>query len=586
MDSRYYQDELNYLRTLGAEYAGRYKGAEQLLGKNAYDPDVERLLQGFAFLSARLHERLDDQYSQVAEGFLSVMWPQVLRPIPSTTMVQFSPDRQVLRRNYTLSRGIELQSKRYSWGQYKFQTSRDVDLYPFILVEAGLEARGEKSLLKLVFELNPGTSLEESELGQLPIFISGSDPRFTYGWYLWLTQYLREAYLVSDSSEVTKKVTVSPVGFDDVTLFPDSDDEIPGHRILREFFAFPENFLFIQIDDISSLRDMSVDSRFEIFFDFGHRIPSGPLRDIADDSFRLFCTPAVNLFRSGSRIRLDQTRSEYRVLADEAGGVEHNEIYTINSVEGIEQGPGGRSIKYRSFHDRDLTMGGPDKAVPSFRVRYSDIHMTVDDRPLRGRECFISFDDPSADVRKTDVQSVSIDLTCTHRGGAPALRIGELCQAGEQLPAFVRLSNIRVPSPQRDAPLSPKNLWRLVSSFTMFGKAITNIENLKAVLAFHSRVESDSDSTGEKWLNGLRNLDVRPGITAAGGTPLRTLGITFTFDCESDRIPEFYLFGVVLSEFLRHVATINSRLNFTMLFEHNRDQRFTWQQRTGTCAAL
>jgi type VI secretion system protein ImpG len=585
MDARYYQDELNYLRTLGAEYAKRFPENAELLGAGARDPDVERLLQGFAFLAGRLHERLDDQFSQVAEGYLSVLWPQVLRPTPSLVMVQFCPDRQVLRKNYTLERGLELHSKRYQWGQYKFQSCRPVSLYPFRLAEAKLEGRGDKSLLRLVFELNPGATIDESNLSSLPIYISGDDPRFTYGWFLWLTQYVRGAYLVSDADLRERSVSLSPVGFGEESLFLPSEKKIPGHRILKEFFAFPENFLFVQIDDLSVLRGMNVGKRFDLLVDFGNRIPSGPLRDISPDSFRLYCTPAINLFESTARIALDHTRSEYVLRSDELS-IEHHEVFSVTNVCGIEQGSGGRQIEYRPFFECGTGAYGVADARPRYRLRFSDINMKRNNRPLKGRECFISFDDPAGSAGSMSVQTVSARITCTHRGGTAALRVGDLCEPSGKVPAFVTFSNIRVPTQHHDAPLSAENLWLLVSSFALTGKTVADIDHLKAVLAFHSRIESDSDSLGNRWLDGLTALEVTPGITAEGGTPLRRLNVVFTFDCESDRTPEFYLFGVVLSEFMRHVATINTRLHYTIQFERNRDQKCSWPQRTGTCMIL
>lgn len=586
MSNRYYQDELNYIQSLGAEFAKRHPDTAGMLGADASDPDVERLLQGFAFLTARLHERLDNQFSQVAEGFLSVLWPQVLCPVPSITMVQFSPDRQVLRNDLTIERGTQLQTSSYDWGQLRFQTCRPVRLYPFALREVKLESHGDSSLMRFIFELNSSTTLEEANLDQLPIYISGEDPRFTYGWYLWMTQNVQRAVLVSDSVEKPQPVSLHPIGFDDEeTLIPYGRDEIPGHRILREFFAFPENFLSIKVDDISALKEMEVKETFELQLDFGGKLPSGAIREIKPDSFRLFCVPAINLFESSARIALDHTRTEYLVRSDEFE-IDHHEVFDVVDARGTETGPEGEEIVYRPFYDRSSLSSGKLEDIPRYRVRFTDIEVKRKDRPLIGRECFISFDNPSDEAIDPKLHTVSLQLICANRQGAHDLKPGDLCRPSEDIPAFVNFVNIGRSSMHRQAPRSPEHLWRLVSSFSVSRQSLTSLENLKSVLGFHGRLGTESSATVDRWLDGLFSLDVRPAITASNGSPMRVLKTTLEFDCETDRAPEFYLFGGIISEFLRHIASLNTRLDFNIRFRRNPDLQYKWPSRRGTCATL
>ncbi len=594
MSYKYYQNELNYLRALGAEFAQRYPESASLLGAGARDPDVERLLQGFAFLTARIHERLDDQFSQVAEGFLSVLWPQVLKPIPSITMVQFYPDRQLLKKDITLPRQIELKSKRYSWGQYRFQTCRPVTMYPFSLSNASLEERDDSSFLRLTFEVFPGATLSDSDLGSLLIHISGDDPRFTYGWLQWLTQHARSAVLISDSGDRSVEVKLHPVGFsDDIeneVLFPDAYDEVPGHRTLSEFFSFPEHFHFIRVDSLEPLRLMEIESRFELLIDFGHeRSLSGAIRNVSRDSFKLYCTPAVNLFESFARISLDHTRSEYVARSDEID-IEHHEVYSILDVTGIEKGIEGKRVTHRPYYSQLLSGDGSAEQM-RYRVRFDDIHVKRGNRSLPGRECFISFDQ-SEPTRDMAIQSVSIEMLCTNRGGATSMRRGDLNQPSEMVPANVTFANISEPTQLRPAPGSPANLWLLISGFAMSHRTVlprmgaASIENLKAILQFHGRDGSGQHSAADRWLTGLEGVSIEPGITAEDGAPLRILNTCIDFHCEYDRIPEFYLFGLVLSEFMRRTATINTRMGFRYRFNGDDRQALVWPQRTGTCTIL
>jgi len=582
MDTSYYQEELKYLRDLGAEYARRHPETAPLLDASAHDPDVERLLQGFAFLTARLHERLDDQYCQVAEGFLSVLWPQVLRSVPSFAMVQFQLGNHY-KNAHVIDRGTELLSVEYGWGQYRFQTCRKLSLYPFRLQKAAVETSGDGSLLRLTFALHPGVKIADLQLGSLPIHIFGNDSRFTHGWYLALTQHAQSAHLVGDAPGSARvEVCTSPIGFGhDEPLFPDSDKEVPGHRILREFFAFPAQFLGIVIDDLTPLKRLPVEKSFSLEIRFGSTAPSGPLLDIRDNSFLTHCVPAVNLFRTVARVSHDFTRREYLVRTDEQS-VERMEIYTVDSVEGVEQGHGGRRVAYVPFQQQAIG----ERKESYYRVRYADIDTKIDDRPLRGRDCYLLLEDTGAASAVRRPQIVTIGVTCTHRGGAVDLKLGDLSQPGDRVPTFVTFRNITEPTHHQEAPQSRDNLWLLISGLTMSRQTLGDLGNIKRLLRLHSRGDANSRRLLESWLNGLVFLNVEPGIVIEHGTLLRSLGATLEFECESYRTPEFYLFGVVLAEFLTSMATINTRMRFVLRFRNELGAVFTWPQKAGTCKAV
>lgn len=361
--------------------------------------------------------------------------------------------------------------------------------------------------------------------------------------------------------------------------------EVPGHRILREFLAFPENLLFVEIKGLRSLREMTVQRRFELLVDFGNRVPSGPMREIARDSFRLYCTPAINLFPSPARLTLDHTRSEYIVRSDE-WDVEHHEVYSVADVEGIEQGPEGRRIRYVPFYSRESALQGYRENPPCYRLRFADVEMSRNNRPLKGKECFISFEDPVVRGESAKVQSVSLRLVCSSRGGASSLKHGDLSQPSEQVPAHVGFSDISPPTPHLDAPLSAKNLWLLVSNLAVGHQSVEKLDRLKSAISLLGRVESDGESATRRLIDNLINLQIDPGVSVIDGVPRRVLRAKLLFDCEPDRVAESYLFGAVVCEFLRSVATINTRLMSTMRFQNAPDQRYDWKWRAGTSLNL
>ena len=579
MSSKSYHDELNYLRTLGVEYAQRHPTTAGALGSGARDPDVERLLQGFAFLTARLHDRLDNQYSHIAEALLEVAWPQVLQPLPSVTMIQFSPDRQVLRKDFTLEKGVELDSEKQAWGRYRFQTSRAVTLYPFQIKSIGLVEEQDSVFLDVDFVLNSGASISDSSLGELPLYISGDDPRFTYGWYLWLTQHLKGARVLIEGSGRYEEVELVPMSFDDdITIFPDSEAELPGHRLLREFFLYPKNFLFVKIKDLSPLSQIGVEDSFKLRIDFGNRAPSGPMRRLEAGSFKLFCTPAVNLFTSFSRLSHDHSRSEFVVRSDEID-VEHHEIFSVDSVTGIESGPSGRRRDFLPFFQRKMTT---NRDIPTFRTRFADIQVRRNDRALQGRECFISFEDLNIDVP----QSISMDITCTNRSGTSTLKPGQISKPTEMVPAFLKFSNIDQPTTYRPAVSAPDYLWQLVASMNLARQSTADIENVRSAIRLHCRVHQESDATVNQWIEGLSKIFIEPGVSAENGTILRTMRIGLELTCPPERSHEYYLFALIICEYMRHIASINTRLDFSIKFSHDISQTYRWPHRVGSCPVL
>ncbi|MDF1545726.1 MAG: type VI secretion system baseplate subunit TssF [bacterium] len=579
MSSKAYHDELNYLRTLGLEYAQRHPSTAGALGSGARDPDVERLLQGFSFLTARIHDRLDNQYSHIAEALLEVAWPQVLQPLPSTTMIQFQPDRQVLRKNFEITQGTELDSENQPWGNYRFQTSRTVHLYPFQINNIELVEKNDTAFLEISFEMNSGASLEDCQFSDLPLFISGDDERFTYGWYLWLTQYIKRAYFVADGDDKKIAVNMVPVGFDDdTTLFPDSDAELPGHRLLREFFCYPKNFLFINIPDLTPLSELGAAEQFKLVVDFGNRSPSGPMRKLSPNALNLFCTPAVNLFNSHARIALDHTRSEFVVRSDEID-IEHHEVFSVEKIIGVESGPSGKRREFLPFFKRDI---GTSHDSPTYRTRFTDIQVRRNDRALQGRECFVSFENLNLDVS----HSLSLDVTCVNRSGASSLKPGQVCKPTEMVPAFVQFKNIDQPTNYRPAVTAPDYLWQLVSSMNLARQSIANLENLRSAIRLHCRVHRESDAAVNQWLEGISSINVNPGVCTDNGTILRTLHTELELHSPPERTNEYYLFAIIICEFMRHVASINTRLDFRLKFTHDVALDYQWPKRVGTCPVL
>ena len=111
----YYERELTFIREMGAEFAHKYpKIAGRLLleGDKCDDPHTERLIEAFALISGRIHKKIDDDFPEITESLLSIIYPHYINPIPSMSIVQFDPIRQnISESGYLIERDTALFSK-------------------------------------------------------------------------------------------------------------------------------------------------------------------------------------------------------------------------------------------------------------------------------------------------------------------------------------------------------------------------------------------------------------------------------------------------------------------------------------------
>jgi type VI secretion system protein ImpG len=586
--STYYHDELNYLRQMGREFSQRYPETAGLLGVDGQDPDVERLLEGFAFLTSRLHERLDSQYGEIAGGLLQILWPEALRPVPSCTMVQFQPIRNRMRTALVIEKGAVLQSKPRSWGRHTFRTTRRTVVHPLdIATKPRVGIHNEANCLRIGIDLLPGVSLKETSIDSLDIYIHGDDQRFVYDWFLWLTQYVHRAFVHTADGSHSAPISVSAPAFDTMPSTSQIDGgELPGYRLLREHLTLPEQHLFFRIDGLGSLTDLNVSDRFELLVDFGDAEPTPAMHQIQHDSFRLNCVPAVNIFKASARFTLDHTRSEYLLRPDEID-MAHAEIYSVERVIGIERGPDHHRRHYHPFLTRAPQAASSHFQGNYYRTRFADTHLKLNEKRLSGKDCFISFGPPGTSDMTEAVQTVSVDLLCCHRGGVLDLNAGDLCAPTADVPAnSLTYENIARPSDYYPAISDPEYYWFLVNSLGMSRRTLASLDRLKSTLNLQAHRYVARSRAFRGSLDRLKEYTVHRGITIENGVPVRILEVEMIFDCDPDDMSEHHFISMIVSEFLRQIVTINSRIRLRTSFHHDKAVVLTWPHRTGTCTTI
>ncbi|ERT14971.1 type VI secretion system baseplate subunit TssF [Photorhabdus temperata] len=611
---KYFREELDYLRQLGKQAAIEHPHLASFLSEQGSDPDVERLLEGFAFLAGNLRAKIDDQFPELTHGLLHMLWPNYLRPTPSMTIIQYTPDESTVTKATQIKRGTQIQScplandddeedeniyssstnanKADRDNRCTFTLCRDVWLFPMSIRDISVNNSNEQGVIGLNFTSKTELSLQELQLDKLRFYLSGDDYSSTQ-LYFWLSYYLEDAKLiVGDTTISLPDFDVVPVGFNrEDALLPYPKNSYMGYRILQEYFCFSEGFLFFDITGFPKLPADLKASDFTLNLYFSEALP--PEVKIRQDTFRLHCVPAINLFPMDSEaILLDGSQAEYPLKASYSHP-DRYDIFSIDKVESNLLGPDGKP---------DFTRGSERSYVPfesfhhqiehesELNTRYFRIR--VKESPFRkGLEHYISFvrGDASQLLKLERHENVSVKLTCTNRELPLQLRVGDINYASLGSPSFASFRNITRPSVPLYPLMSGEYHWSLISNMSLNYMTLLNKDSLKQVLSTYdlpSIYNRQSSRSSQKRLNAIERIETKPIDRLFKGLPVRGSESTLyirqqAFSSEG----ELYLFCNILSRFFALYASINS---FHMLKVINLDNQecYEWPEQIGQHALM
>ena len=368
----YYERELTFLRQQGAEFAEKYpKIANRLVLEpdRCEDPHVERLLEGFAFLTARVHLRIDDDFPEISESLLSLLYPHYIRPIPSMTIAEFhlDPKEGKMTTGFKVEAGSVLYSRPVGGIPCKFQTAHDLTMWPITVAEAQwrppdqlrpeVHAPDAVAVCRLKLSCLPDVQFKTMPLSSLRFYLNGESTVVHTLYELLFNSCTR--IIVRDPRPHSQIPPVhlpasalQPVGFrEEEALLPSPRRSFAGYRLLQEYFALPERFFFVELNGLGPLA--AFESEVEILFligPFERNERYQPLElGVNAKTFRLNCSPIVNLFpQTAEPILLDQTSYEYPVIPDlrRRGSLE---VFSIDRV--FSSNPGTREITdYEPFY--------------------------------------------------------------------------------------------------------------------------------------------------------------------------------------------------------------------------------------------
>ena len=614
----YYNEELRHLREVAGEFAQEYPKVAGKLGLEQFecaDPYVERLLEGFAFMAARVRLKLDAEFPQFTEELLRIVYPDYLAPLPSAVVVEFAPDPNEggLASGFRITRGTALRSA-ISPGQQtacEFQLAHDVDLYPLVvegfdylptvgaIATLGVKVpAGVRSGLRLRFMTTAGIQASDLDLTALKPFLRGGEG-IAGKLYELLTRDPRALAIRNGvSGAITGTVDtgdfVSPLGFaDDEAMLPDAPASFEGYRILREYFLMPERFLFVKLSGFGAHLKSIEAPRFEVIVLLGSHAPE--LEGIVSEAnVALFAVPAINLFsKRADRINISGGEREYHVVADRARPLDF-EIFGIEEVKGHLAAGASEQVFTPMYQ----------AAVIGSRAAQDGTHYTVRRTPrvvssgqrrrgprsaYIGSEVYLSLVDSEAPPVNPDLQQLSVHALCTNRDLPLAMVVGRGA-TDFSLESGAPVESVKViagPTRPQPAQVHGEAAWRLInhlslnySSIAEFG-AEEGALPLRRLLALYA----DADEPHvRRMLEAVVNVSTRPVVRRIGPianiVAARGLEVTIVCDESGYAGTGLFLFGAVLERFIAKYASINS-FTETVIRNTFGMEVMRWPARTG-----
>lgn len=619
MDPRlldYYNRELAYVREHGAEFAEQFPKVASRLGMRGIevaDPYVERLLEGFAFMSARIQLKMDAEFPRFSQRLLDLIYPGYLSPTPAMAVAHIEPSQSEggSPEGFHLARDARMRARLPAHEQTacEFRTAHAVTLWPLKLVEAKLTGAPPdlpiasykwgapvRGALRLTFDTTGQVDVSALKLDSLPIFLAGVPEYASKLQELIHTQALGVA--VHRGTLPTRDLTVlpaealSPDGFaSEQAILPAHSRAFDGYRLLHEYFAFPDRFRFFSLNGLQqALRRLS-GSRFEVVILL--RTSNVTLESVVDAGmFALHCVPVVNLFpRTSDRIPVTTNRFEYHAVIDRTRPLDF-EIHSITKVTG-HRADSDREIVFQPFYaaaDTDRRGWGAFFSVRREPRLLSDRARNHGPRTgYIGSECFLSLVDVNEAPFSDDLRQLTVEALCTNRDLSLLTPIGN-AQTDLTLMTSAPVQSIRfVAGPSRPVPgLAEREItWRLISHLSLNYLTLTDSSAdegaaaLRELLGLYARLGGPAASS---QIDSVQKLKVsRVDRRVPGRGPI-VFGRGVNLDLELDELPlsgtSPWALGAVLEQFFARHASINTFTELA-LRSNQRGHIASWPARLG-----
>jgi len=614
---RLYESELTFVRDVGQEYAREFPKIAARLNLASFDvvdPYVERLLEGFALLAARIQLKIEAEFPTFTQSLLQMVYPHYLAPTPALAVVQFHPEQTIrgMPQGVMLPPGTELRSLLGTEDQTncEFRTAHPVQLLPIELTEAeyigspaavaalGLpDQRGVKAAIRLRLKATGEAPFAKLALERLPLFLAGPDG----------ARARLYEQLIANVTAIFVRPTERPLPWQErlpvdsiralgtepeEALLPSAPETFDGYRLLQEYYAMPERFLFVELGGLDRPVARCAGKELEIIL-LLNRSESVLATGFGPDQLSLFCTPAINLFpKRSDRVNLSEREVEHHVVPDRMRPLDF-EVFGVTAVEGYAM-DGGTPQPFLPFYAaNDLSRNPEHRSYYILRREPRQLSSRARQRGPRtsylGHEVFISLVDPEQAPVNHGLRQLGLDLLCTNRDLPLSMPVGKQ-HTDFTIAISAPVAAIRCvvgPTPPRPCRSDGEYAWRFLSHLGLNYLSLVDTDELHGAAALRELLRLYVPSTtaaAARQLEGLLSVACHPivrrlpgaGPVAAG----RGLEVTLTIDETPFGGAGGIVLGSVLDRFFAKYVSINA-FTETVLRSPERGEVMRWPMRIG-----
>ncbi len=614
---KYYNNELRHIRETANEFSQQYPKIAGRLGIETLevaDPYVERLLEGFAYMAARVQLKLDAKHPELTQQLMNIVYPHYQAQTPSCAIVQFSP----IAGEGSLLSGYDLPNHSQMWSQVgndkqatpcQFRTTQTTTLWPIDLTGAkyyssnsALAAAGWhgpdhcKAGIRLQLSTQPGILFSQTPLDEIVLHLAGEDD---------LPMKLYEqifangiGFIIKDKAKPESQGQyfnadhICQSGFEDEeALLPYPNRSFQGYRLLQEYFTFPKRFLFFKLTALQQFLEgfEGTDIEITILLDKSYSELT-PLTSL--DQFKLFCSPAINLFNKNSeRIRLEKGQYQYHVSPDRTRPMDF-EVYQVVGVSGYKSGVQTTQSFLPFYGHKDHSQQHADSGFFT-TIRKPRQHSSQQKRfgsrsnSYLGSETHISIVDSNNAPYPFDLKQLGIDLLCTNRDLPLHMPTGR-GETDFTLETGAPIESIKVitgPSTPIQAKPPSEISWQFINHLSLNYLSLCDTDEgadkIRQLLRLYSHGQNSSLEKQIEAIKSVRSKPVNRQLMFADKvTYCRGLEIEVEVDESGFEGQGVYLLGAVLERFFSKYVSINS-FTQTSLISTRRGKIHTWAPKAG-----
>ncbi|WP_115719849.1 type VI secretion system baseplate subunit TssF [Gallaecimonas mangrovi] len=590
---KYYNRELAYLRRQGAEFAQQYPkvaGRLRISEEAVEDPHVSRLLEGVAFMTAQIRQRLDGHFPELADVLLGSLYPDYQAPIPSMTVAELKP-APALSSHMAVPAGLSFTTQVENMPECYFsaagnQVLANIDVKNAAFENAPFDAprpqgsQGAQAVIKL--RLSSELDFSEIDLPFLRFYLHGQTHQSHELYELIHRCALGFAVApVGDSRQLQfyGKEHITPVGFDaDEAVVPYSQRSFSGYRLLVEHFLFAEKFLFADFNDIRWPQDKAVD--LYIYLAEGS---SEQEKSLVAEHLRLGCVPLVNTFESLSEtMRFEEEALEYRLVPNYRNA-DATEVVRILGVELVKADEVLPLAPYYGLHHPRW-----QDSVSLYwhaRRRYND---WAGGQYEPGTETYLSL--VNKDYEHQDEDELPSDrflrvkvLACNRNAPAQLPFGGGQPQMRAEDPYIHDIKVLVAPTATVRPELDDASRWQFIRHLSLEHFAGADaLARLKAVLHLHDFKQTPES---QALIEGIEEVSIKPAVARVGSGVRKGLcqgnDIAIRFSKPRYAGASVYLFSAVLDRFFAQFAQLNTFTRLRIRLTGHHQDYHVWPTRVG-----